>query len=190
MSLSKASSVTPEGQPDGWTPPHQWESQASPGGVTRLVVSARADDLERVFTALVRALEPPLGVRYVQLTHRQTETQHVHTERPSWVGVELPQDRVLQVLSECKTLLYRDGRHQLWVRGALGAQLILDELGLIYAYPDDPSLRDALAAEGVTQGKAQTLLERDWVRVELHAAADAQETRLIQALGLTPHQDD
>jgi len=182
--LAKASSVTTEGQPDGWAPPHQWFAQASPGGVTRLVVSTHADALGPVFAALVRALEPPLAVRYVQLTHRQSETQHEHTARPSWVAIELPPDRVLAAFAAAETLLYRDGRHQTWVRGALGDQLILDELGLIYVYPDDPALRDALTAADVPQGQAQTMLERDYVRVALHAGADEQETGLIAGLGL------
>ncbi len=190
MSQSKATSVTAEGQPDGWSPPHQWLAQASPGGVTRLVVSTRPDALEPVFEALVRALEPPLAVRYVQLTRRQSETQHAHTARPSWVAIELPTDRVLAAFAAAETLLYRDGRHQTWVRGALGDQLILDELGLLYVYPDDPSLRDTLAAAGVPEGQAPTMLERDYVRVELHADADAQETGLIAALGLQPFADD
>lgn len=190
MPLSKASSVTPEGQPDGWSPPHQWLAQASPGGVTRLVVSADADALGGVFKALVRALSPPLSVRYVQLTERQSETQHDHTKRPSWVGVELPPERVLAAFADAETLLYRDGRHQTWVRGSLGDQLIMDELGLIYVYPDDVAQREALSAAGVPEGSAQTMLERDYVRVELHAEADTEEAGLIAALGLQPFSDD
>ena len=190
MSLHKASSVTPEGQADGWSPPHQWLAQASPGGVTRLVVSTRADALKGVFEALVQALAPPLAVRYVQLTERQSETQHEHTRRPSWVAVNLPVEKVLAAFGEAETLLYRDGRHQTWVRGALGEQLILDELGLIYVYPDDVGLRDVLGASGVPEGGAQTMLERDYVRVELHAEADGQEQALIASLGLQPFSDD
>jgi hypothetical protein len=178
--------VTAEGEPDGWLPPLQWQTQTSPGGVTRLVVSAQGDALGRVFGALLRALDAPLAVRYVQFTHRQSETQHVHTERPSWVAVELAADRVARVFAQCETLLLHDGRHQIWVQGTLGDQLILDELGMIYVYPDDPAMRDALAAADVPQGTAQTLLERDYVRVELLAQADAQERNLIESLGLQP----
>ncbi len=184
MLPGKASSVTEEGLPDGWAVPEQWEAQSSPGGVTRLVISAPQERLGEIFEALVAGLEPPLAVRYVQLTHRQTETQHVHTDRPSWVGVELAPERVREVFAGSQMLLYRDGRHQVWVRGALGDQLVLDELGLVYAYPDDPAMRDILVGLGVQQGRAQTLLERDFVRVELHAEADEQERHLIEALGL------
>ena len=106
------------------------------------------------------------------------------------MAVDLPVEKVLAAFGEAETLLYRDGRHQTWVRGALGEQLILDELGLIYVYPDDVGLRDVLGASGVPEGGAQTMLERDYVRVELHAEADGQEQALIASLGLQPFSDD
>ncbi len=186
MGRFKASSVTAEGQPDGWSVPLQWEAQVSPGGVTRLVVSTPAARLSAVHRAMVDALLPPLSVRYVQLTDRGTATQHPHQDRPSWVAVELDPDRVLEVFRSCAELLYLDGRHQLWVRGSLGDQVVLDELGLLYAYPDDPAMRDVLLAQGVPEDSAPTMLERDYVKVEFSAGADAEEERLIGELGLQP----
>ena len=88
-------------------------------------------------------------------------------------------------LEHCANLIYGDARGEVWLRGDLGEQLVLDQDGLLYAYPDDPSWREALAAAGVPEDDAQTLAERDYVKHWYHAENDALEAELIARLRLT-----
>jgi hypothetical protein len=68
----------------------------------------------------------------------------------------------------------------------MGEQVVLEEIGVIYAYPDDPSFRDALEALGVPEGEGPTLAERDYIKVSFNAAYDAEEEGIIQDLNLVP----
>ena len=49
-------------------------------------------------------------------------------------------EKYLEALTHLQELIYHDGRHQIWILGLQGEQIILDELGMIYLYPDDFSL--------------------------------------------------
>lgn len=178
----KAESVTREGQPDGFVPDRFFRPEVLQGGMTRLVVSVPLDDLEAVHTALVRLLEPPLKLLYVQLTDR---VRGVQLPKPiQRVAVELPRTRVMEALETYRRLLYHDGRHQLWVRGNSGEQVVLEEIGQVYVYPDDFSFRDALLAQGVPEGDGAELGTRDYVRVTFDARCDAEEAALISELHL------
>ena len=66
----------------------------------------------------------------------------------TFVAMDLPADRVRAALGERPTLLWADGRHQLWLRGRFGEQVVLDELGVLYCYPDDPAFRDGTSHGG------------------------------------------
>lgn len=183
--MPKASSVTAEGAPDGFTPPLGWRAEVAPDGTTRLAVSAPPERLAEVHRALAECLDGPLGVLYVQLTDRRAGLTHPSPRR--FLSLELPAARVLETLQRCAALVYSDGRHQLWLRGRMREQLILDELGMIWVYPDDFLFRDRLEALGVPPlGRAQTMAERDYVRVELLPETDAQEEHLLRALTLQP----
>lgn len=183
---AKAQSVTVHGEPDGFVPAAFFKAEVLSGGFTRLTVSLPPDRLEAVHRALVAAMEPPYKLLYQALTDRQSGIQ---LDKPlHLVAVELPRDRVLGVLDRYRGLVYHDGRHQLWVRGMLGEQVVLEEIGVIYVYPDDPSFRDALEAQGVPEGDGPTLAERDYIRVSFDAAHDAEEEGLIQDLNLVPWQ--
>lgn len=181
----KALSVHPDGRPDGFVPPDVYAPQVLQGGYTRLRISCAPDRLATVHRAMVAMLRPPLKVLYVQLTDRSTgqlpkPRQHV--------AVDLGMDLVQQQLLELETLVYRDGRHQLWVKGsAPGEQVVLEELGIVYAYPDDPALRERLRELGLAEdaaGAVPTMAERDYVMVGFSPGADPQEKRLIWSLGL------
>jgi len=188
MRTHKASSVTEDGKPDGFVVPLQYCPEVSPDGTTRLKISAGPADLPRVHRALITAMGDKLGVLYIQLTDRRAG-RHLAEKPNRFLAVEIPVAHVLATFSGCEDLLYGDGRGQVWVRGMLGEQLILDEMGVIYAYPDDPMYRDALEAEAVPKDKAQSLDERDYVRVEFMASADAQEDKLMGDLRLQPWTD-
>ena len=177
----KAESVTVKGAQDGFSPPLAYEAQVIPGGHTRLLVSAPPERLAEVHRALLTVLEPPFRVLYRQLTDRATGQLPKPIDH---VAVELPAETVQSVLVHCSTLVYHDGRHQLWVRGPGTEQVVLEELGVIFVYPDDPSFRDTLLALGLPERASQTLSERDYVKVNFVAEADAQEKMLIGALGL------
>jgi len=181
----KAFSVTEDGEADGFEAPLLYAPEIAPDGSTRLLLSCGPDRLEELHQALVAALRPPLGVLYVQLVDRETgRDQNADPKR--WLSLEQPTDRVVAALKDASLLLYRDARAQLWIRGALGEQLVLDELGLVYAYPDDPSFRAVLEDRQVPQAAAPTMADRDFVRVAFCSEADSEEKGLLQALNLSP----
>lgn len=177
----KAESVSAQGAPDGFQHPLAWQAQVLPGGYTRLVVSAPPERLPELHLALLGALEAPLRVLYRQLTERSSG----QLDKPrDWVGAEISHDRLRRGLNASSALVYHDGRHQLWVKGQGPEQVVLEEIGVIFAYPDDPAYREVLLAAGVPERRVQTMAERDYVKVNFLAEADAQERELMQALGL------
>lgn len=178
----KAQSVDKQGQPDGFEPPDAYVPQVLEGGYTRLLVSCRPERLPAVHRDLLAAVQGPWKVLYVQLTDRQQGQLPKPVQR---VGVDLEPATVLAALSELEDLVWWDGRHQLWVRGALGEQVVLEELGVLYAYPDDPAFRDVCERHGLRlDPRAVTMAERDYVRVSFLPEADRQEARLVWTLGL------
>ena len=181
----KAVSVTAEGEPDGFESPLLYKTQVGPDGTTRLVVSAPLGDLPRVHRLLIGALAEPLGVLWVQLVDRATSTRQEEAPK-RWITLEREQALVLDVLTACAELLYEDGRGQIWIRGALGEQLVLDELGLVYLYPDDLSFREVLESAGVKEADSATMADRDYVRVEFEATADELEARMLADLSMQP----
>jgi hypothetical protein len=180
----KAESVTRDGEPDGFVPQAFYQPQLLEGGYTRLLISVPLDQLEPVHRALVSALKPPLKFLYQQLTDRR---KGVQLPKPrSLVAVELPRDRVLTALERHRHLAYHDGRHQIWVRGAAEEQLVMEEVGILFLYPDDPSFRDVLEGLGVPAGEGPTMAERDYVKVTFDANCDPEEDQLFHDLGLVP----
>ncbi len=180
--LPKAESVTRDGRPDGFVPGRFFRPEVLQGGMTRLVVSVPVEQLEEVHRALVAALEPPLKFLYVQLTDR---VRGVQLPKPiQRVAVELPRDRVLQTLADYRELLYHDGRHQIWIRGAKGEQVVMEEVGQLYMYPDDFLFRDTLLSLGIPEGDGEELGARDYVKVTFDARCDQQEANLIHNLHL------
>jgi hypothetical protein len=178
---AKACSVTRQGAPDGFVPPTHYSADVLEGGHTRLAVSGPAFRIERAHQALVAALQPPLKLLYIQLTDRQTGQLPKPIQR---VAVELPRDRVMAALKAYRRLIYHDGRHQLWVRGNSGEQVVLEEIGMLFVYPDDFQFRDILEDNGIPEGTGETIATRDFVRVEFLADADAEEQSLISDLNL------
>jgi len=178
----KAVSVDAQGRPDGFRPDRFFRPEVLQGGISRLVVSVDGAELPRVHRALVAALSPPLKLLYVQMVDRPRGVQLPKPVRR--VAVELSRSRVMELLEHFSTLFYVDGRHQLWLRGSAGEQLVLDELGMIYLYPDDFLFRDVLEAEGVPEGDGACMARRDYVRVVFDAAQDDAERSLIAGVPL------
>ena len=178
-SVAKAVSVTVEGQPDGWTSPRGVRVQVAPDGKTRLVIYVPPEELRAVHERLLEALGSPLSVRYLRLTDR-TKGQLPKPE--TFVRMDAPASDVRAAFAEAADLVWRDGRHQLWVRGPFGEQVVLDELGVLYCYPDDPAFREAL--DGLPETSTVGMDGRDYVRVQFLAEADAQETALRERLSL------
>ncbi len=175
---AKAFSVTRDGQPDGWTPPRGYRAQTAPDGMTRLVINVPPDELRTTHLRLLAALGSTLSVRYVRLTDRQTG----QLPKPeSYVRMDAPASLVMQAFDAAAELVWGDARHQLWVRGGMQEQVVLDELGVLYCYPDDPAFRDALV--GVPQSDEVGIDGRDYVQVRFSSAADAQEATLLATLG-------
>jgi len=179
--MTKAYSVDESGVPDGFSIPNLYSPQVAPDGTTRLLVSASRDVIEDVHKALIGVLSAPLGVRYVQLIDRQNERDQREEPR-GFVALNKSPDDVYSSLISARRLLYDDARCQLWVRGLLGDQIVLDELGMLYAYPDDPGFRKALSDIGINEGTAETLADRDFVKVEFESECDGDEAQLIVSL--------
>ena len=182
--VAKATSVTREGEPDGFVAPLCFKAEVLQGGISRLVISAPAEALERVHRALVNALKPPYKLLYVRMVDRARGVQLPKPER--LVAVDIPRDRLLGGLAAFRRLVYEDARHQLWIRGAQGEQLVLEETGVLYVYPDDFLFREVLESQGVEERSAETMGDRDYLRVNFDAACDAEEAELLQAFHLLP----
>jgi len=189
VSQTKAISVTIEGEPDGWSPEACYHGELDPRGPTRLVASVPADQLPRVHEALIRCLQPPLSVLYRQKVDRRNPKPNGAPPR-DFVALQLSDDHVLSAITKHSMIVYGDARAELWVRDNLNAQVVLDQDGMLFAYPDDPSFRDALDGAGVPEATHQTMAERDYVKHWFHAEADAHEDGLMENLGLqeVPHR--
>jgi len=179
--MTKAYSVDEKGIPDGFEIPNLFSPQVAPDGTTRLLVSASRETIEAAHKALIGVLDGPLGVRYVQLIDRPNDRDLRDSPR-GFVALDKSVGDVEQAIEKSRLLLYDDARCQLWVKGLMGDQIVLDELGMLYAYPDDPSFRSALTSIGINEGTATTLADRDFVKVEFEATCDRVEEELIVLL--------
>lgn len=182
---AKASSCLETGELDGWEVSPVFTGEMDPSGSTRLCATPPEAKLADAHQRLVDALKAPLSVLYRQKVDREDPKPQGHPGR-DFVAVELDKERVLGALRATPTLHYADARAEVWVRGALGDQVVLDQDGTLYAYPDDPLFRDVLTDVGLTEAEDTfvTLEQRDYVRHWFRAAADAEERTFMEALGL------
>lgn len=190
----KAVSVLETGEPDGWAPEPGWYPEMTPQGETRITVSVGYERLVDVHRGLVEAMEAPLSVLYRQHLDRPAVEQGKAPPQGmpprDFVGVDLPTGRVVAAFEAAADLIYGDARCDVWVRGARHDQVVLDEDGVLYAYPDDPAFRDALTALGLPEHDVDTMRDRDYVKHWFRAECDAIERQLLTQLGLTevPHR--
>lgn len=180
----KATSVTEQGEPDGWVIQEGFECQTAQDGSVRLMVSVPTEKLKGLHMDFVRVLGPSVGVLYRQFINRLNPGPN-NGPPTDFVGLDMPQDAVVGGLEQATGLIYHDARCELWLRGELGDQVIIDRDGLIYCYPDDVAFRDVLERHGVPEEKVEVLLERDYVKHAFHAENDALESQLIDGLRLT-----
>ncbi len=179
----RAQSVTEQGEPDGWSPSAGWSVEVTPKGDTRLCAVVPHDTLGAVHRALVAAVSEPLSVLYRQQVDRREPRPEAAPARDH-VALGLSLERVLGGLEAHGAVLWNDARAELWIRGAMGEQLVLDHDGVLFCYPDDLSFRDALEACGVPEAPIETLADRDYVKHWFHAEHDVHEDGLIADLGL------
>jgi hypothetical protein len=180
-------SVTEDGEPDGFLPEAGWQPEVIPGGYTRLVVSVPSERLASVHRALVDSLSSPHRVLYVQLVDRLRGAQ---LDPPrQFVGLELAPETLAAALSDHAELCYHDGRHQLWVQGTGEDKIVMEETGVLYVYPDDPSFRDVLSGLEIPEVQVESMADRDFVRVSYLSEADEQEGSFQRALGLVRYGD-
>jgi hypothetical protein len=187
MSLSgpKASSVTQQGELDEFQVGLGWERQVGNAGDTRLIVSVPPDRLRMVHIALLKALEPPLALLYRRCVFRQAPKPN-GSPPEDFLAHELTLQEILVALANAADLIWHDARCEVWVRGRMGEQIVLDQDGLLYAYPDDPVFREALDHVGVPEQHVEVLLDRDYVKHHYHASCDELEERLIRDLYMVP----
>lgn len=180
----KATSVTQDGEDDGFVVEAGYRGESDHQGTTRLVVSVPPQDLARVHAALTRALGEPLGLLYRQKVDRRDPKPNGSPPR-DFVALELSLRAVLEALTAAAPLVYHDARCEVWLRGRYGDQVVLDTDGVLYCYPDDPAFRDALDACGVPVRQVPTMADRDYVKHWFHAENDALEDAFVARLGLT-----
>lgn len=185
----KAQSVTAEGEADGWEPTAGWFAEITPHGDTRMTAAAPVAQLPALHRAMVASLASPVSVLYRQKVDRRDPKPQGAPPR-DFVARDLPLEQLLAALEPAAPLLYGDARGELWLQDAMGARLVLDHDGVVYAYPDDPAFRDALAEVGVPELQIELISERDYVKHWFHAACDELEDGLIRTLKLTevPHR--
>lgn len=184
MSLTtpKATSVTEKGEPDGFEIALGWDRQVANEGDTRLLISAPTADLQRVHLALLEALGRPLAVLYRRCVDRKAPRDN-GTPPDDFLAHELTLEQVQSALRTAGDLVWHDARCEVWVRGLMGEQIVLDQDGLLYAYPDDPSFREVLDRLAVPQvPDVPVLLDRDYVKHHFHAVCDDLEDQLIREL--------
>jgi hypothetical protein len=158
-----------------------FHGQVLQGGYTRLLVSAPAACLRAAHLALVDSLSFPCNFRYLRLTDRL----HGQLPKPeSYAAVQIGKERMMEALETYSALLYWDGRNQIWIQGSQQEQIVLDELGMLYVYPDDFSFREVLTGMGWVEAEHESMADRDYVRVNFLAEADAQEQEMMQSLGM------
>ena len=177
----KAQSVDKQGEADGFSPPMAYQPRVLDGGYTRIDVSVPPEKLSILHKAIISTCQAPFKLRYVRMIDRQRGQL---PKQESWVVVELSQDRLQQICDHFNTLFYHDGRNQIWIQGASGEQLVLDELGMLYVYPDDFSFRELLNTMGWVEADHESMDTRDYVLVNLCAEADQEERELFQSLGM------
>ena len=109
-----------------------------------------------------------------------TDRQEGQYQKPkSYVAVNVGREILLEALTHLQELIYHDGRHQIWILGLQGEQIILDELGMIYLYPDDFRFRDVLEENGIAEKPSsdtsyQTMSQRDYVMVNFSQQMNGQ----------------
>lgn len=180
---AKASSVTEQGQEDGFEIGLGWERQVGNGGDTRLLVSVPTERLAEVHLALLGALQPPLAFLYRRCVDRQDPKPN-GTPPQDFLAHELTLGEIVQALRSAGELVWHDARCEVWVRGFMGEQVILDQDGLLYTYPDDFAFREVLAQLEIPEQHVEVMLDRDYVKHHYHASCDALETRLMRELFL------
>lgn len=180
----RAWSVQEDGEPDAFDAPRGFRSERDPGGSTRLVISVPPSETLETLAALVEGLSEPLQVLYRQVVDRRDPKPHGAPSR-DYVGLHLSAAEVNEVLRACELFVRHDARGEIWFRDALGAQVVLDCDGLVFAYPDDISFRDVLERLGLPDGIGQVVAERDYVRHHFTAQADLEEDALIMRLHLS-----
>jgi hypothetical protein len=153
-------------------------------GATRLLVSLPTVDLQALYPQLLHAMKPPLSVLYRQVVDRK-DPKPQGTPSRDFLALGVTPEKVVSAVDRHQALIFHDARCELWIRGVLNEQLVLDPDGLVYCYPDDPSFREVLSSADVAEKDVETLLERDYVKHNFHAQCDAVEEEFIAELNLT-----
>ena len=183
LKTAKAESVDAQGQPDGWKPMAGFVRDVGAQGRTQLVVSAPTGFLLDIHLQLVGELQAPLGFLYRQVVDRR-DPGPVGGPARDFVALELTHTLVRETLIKYSDLFHHDARCEIYVRGALGEQIVLDQDGMLFCQPADPVFEDTLLASGFIADISTTIADRDYVKHWFHHRNDALEDELIANLGL------
>lgn len=184
MDTPKATVVLKNGEPSEWETPRAYARELESSGNTRVIVSVPCGELKATHGALVAVMDEPLSLLYRQTVNRLNPAPEGSPNR-DFVSLELTTERVLAAIDKFSPLFHHDARCELWVRGQLGDQVILDADGVLFCYPDDPAFADALDHLGVPSGLEGTILDQDYAKHWFHAENDDLERQFIAQLRLT-----
>jgi hypothetical protein len=180
----KTTSAREDGEPDGYEPPSAFYGELAGEGMTRLVISVPLNELQATHEALIHELAAPLGLLYRRKVNR-LDPKPPGSASDDFVGLELTTERLVGAMRSSKGVIYHDGRCEVWVRGAMQAQVILDEDGVLYTYPDDPAFRTVLTQRGILEAPVRTMADVDYPKRWFHGTHDAAEQSLIDGLNLS-----
>lgn len=183
LKTPKSESVDAQGQPDGWAPMAGFVRDVGAQGRTQLVISAPTGFLLDIHLQLVGELQAPLGLLYRQVVNRR-DPGPVGGPARDFVALELSHATVRDALTRFTDLLHHDARCEVYVRGALGEQIVLDQDGMLFCQPADPAFEDVLLASGFIPDISTTIADRDYVKHWFHHRNDALEDELIANMGL------
>lgn len=183
LKTPKSESVDAKGQADGWKPLAGYIRDVGSQGRTQLVVSAPSEFLLDTHLQLVGELVAPLGFLYRQIVDRREPGPSGAPAR-DFVALELTHAIVRDTLRRYTDLFHHDARCEIYVRGAMGEQIVLDQDGMLFCQPADPVFEDALLASGFIPDVSVTIADRDYVKHWFHHHNDALEDELMSSLGL------
>ena len=121
----------------------------------------------------------------MQLTDRLAGVQADPPRR--FIALDVKRDQIDKALSRMRRSFTTTDGTSCGYRGE-GRTRSSSKRRACLSHPDDPSFRDVLADHSIPEGKAQTMADRDYVRVNFSAAGDAMEGQFRHAIGAVDYR--
>jgi hypothetical protein len=162
----------PKAVRDGYEPAPFFFVQTHESGATRVVAAAALlSTIRTAFEALIRILPESVEVLLKVKPENEAGTDSDADAEQVWqrhYGV-IAQGALLEALERCDEFVYRDSRNQLCVRDPISFDyIVLDDLGVLYVYSDQPSFRQTLVRLGFEERTDALIDEKGhWTQIPL-----------------------